>query len=564
MSRQPVAFLFKLWPSFADLAFAMPMVFLFGRMQGTGTLLLDGDTGWHIRTGQWVAAHHGVPLRDIFSFTKAGDPWYAWEWLSDLVFAWLNGFGGLRGVVLFSVFLLALTFALLFRLVRAHSNVIVAMLITVIAADASSGHWLARPHLFTLLFVVLFYGALERVREGRERLWGVPYLAILPAATLLWTNLHGGFFVGIAMLAIYGAGEVLEIVLLGERRPRPGSWSKALRYWASALGCLAASLINPYGYRLHLHMVAFLRDPFNSQHIQEYLSPDFQSAGAVFFEMLLVMAALAAAWNLSRGRFTPALLLAVFAHAALLARRNVPIFALVAAVPVAGAIEEWLDGLPEWKVAGWLRRTARNFARLAASTGRTDSLTGQWGLVSAVSLVLVAALLYAPNPPGKFRAEFDPRKFPAAALATLRSDPSARIFTEDQWGDYLIWNLYPAQRVFVDGRMDFYGVDFEEKYIELLNANYNWETILRRFGVNTILLPVSAPLGGVLKQSSRWRLVFDDGVALVFRPAVEKVLPPAGGAPGSVAHHDSGRSRDRKVTKTEARDLAITPNQCKT
>src|SRR5271157_3494620 len=134
MPRQPAAFLFKLWPSFADLAFVMPMVFLFGRMHGTGTLLLDGDTGWHIRTGQWIAAHHGVPLRDIFSFTKAGDPWYAWEWLSDLVFAWLNGFGGLRGVVLFSVFLLALTFALLFRLVRAHSNAIVAILITVLAA----------------------------------------------------------------------------------------------------------------------------------------------------------------------------------------------------------------------------------------------------------------------------------------------------------------------------------------------------------------------------------------------------------------------------------------------
>ncbi len=78
------------------------------------------------------------------------------------------------------------------------------------AAAASSIHWLARPHLFTLFFVVLFYAALEHVREGRTRLAGIPYLAILPAATVLWTNLHGGFFVGILMIAAYGAGELLN------------------------------------------------------------------------------------------------------------------------------------------------------------------------------------------------------------------------------------------------------------------------------------------------------------------------------------------------------------------
>lgn len=201
MERQRAPFIFKLWPSFADLAFLLPMVFLFGRMHGATTLLSDCDTGWHIRTGEWIVANHAVPLRDIFSFSKPGDPWYAWEWLSDVVFAWLTGHGGLRAVVLFSIVLLSLTFTLLFRLVRGKSNVIVAIMITVVAAAASTMHWLARPHLFTLLFLVLFYTALEHVKEGKERLAGVPYLAILPVATVLWTNLHGGFVTGILMIA---------------------------------------------------------------------------------------------------------------------------------------------------------------------------------------------------------------------------------------------------------------------------------------------------------------------------------------------------------------------------
>ena len=197
-------------PSFTDFAFLMPILFLFGRMNGLKTLLGDCDTGWHIRTGEWISANHAVPAHDIFSFSKPGDPWFAWEWLSDVLFAWINAHGGLRALVIFAILLLSTTFTLLYFLVRRRSNHIVAICVTMLAAAASSIHWLARPHLFTLLFTVLLYGALENVRAGRTRLAGVPYLAIFPAATVLWTNLHGGFFVGIIMIFVYGVAELLE------------------------------------------------------------------------------------------------------------------------------------------------------------------------------------------------------------------------------------------------------------------------------------------------------------------------------------------------------------------
>ena len=100
-------FAVKLLPSLADFAFLMPIVFLFGRMDGVKTLLSDCDTGWHIRTGEWILANGWVPTRDMFSFSKPGAPWYAWEWLSDILFAKLNALGGLQAVVLFSIVLLS-------------------------------------------------------------------------------------------------------------------------------------------------------------------------------------------------------------------------------------------------------------------------------------------------------------------------------------------------------------------------------------------------------------------------------------------------------------------------
>jgi hypothetical protein len=105
----------------------------------------------------------------------------------------------------------------------------------------------------------------------------------------------------------------------------------------------------------------------------------------------------------------------------------------------------------------------------------------------------------------------------------------------------------------VDGRSDFYGDDFENKYIDVLNVKHDWEKILDGFGVNTILMPPSAPLSGALKESSRWRVVYDDGVALIFRPT-----PQAAGNQASVAFLADGAGRDREVTKTSTSDQAIT------
>ena len=134
-----------------DFAFLMPIVFLFGRMDGVKTLLSDCDTGWHIRTGEWIRGQpRGARARYLF-FSKPGGPWFAWEWLSDVLFAWLNGSGGLAAVVLFAILLLCVD---LHAAVPAGAAEVATpswrSCVTMVAAAASSVHWLARPHLFTL------------------------------------------------------------------------------------------------------------------------------------------------------------------------------------------------------------------------------------------------------------------------------------------------------------------------------------------------------------------------------------------------------------------------------
>ena len=559
MDARQSKFAVRLLPSLTDFAFLMPLVFLFGRMEGAKTLLADGDTGWHIRTGEWILAHHAVPRTDIFSFSKPGEAWYAWEWLADVIWAWLHSHGGLALLALACAMLLSATFTIVFRVARRRSNPIIAIAVTMAAAADSSLHWLARPHLFTLLFLALFCLVLEQVRSGRERFGRVPYLVLLPGAMLLWTNLHGGFFVGIVVIAAYGIGELLKVALSpdqGERRP---AWRRARNYLLAAAGCMAASLVNPYSYHLHQHVLRYLRDPYQSRYIMEFLSLNFHHPMGMFFEITLLAGAVAAYWHASRGRFIEPVVILVWGHGALLASRNLPIFAIASAPFVASAIAEGLARLPASNVAAWLKSAALKFNGVASELADTDSIR-RWHVASAAGAAVVAALLLAPNPPRPFQAVFDPRTFPARAVEMLSGDPQARIFSLDQWGDYLIYKRYPQGKVFIDGRSDFYGAEFGRKAMDAQTVKYDWERTLNRFGVDTVLLPPTVPLAGALKESRRWRLAYDDGVALVFRSLANRgggamnpvsATAESGQAPSPAARGGDGTSRDREITKTK-------------
>src|ERR1019366_6443367 len=184
---------------------------------------------------------------------------------------------------------------------------------------------------------------------------------------------------------------------------------RAKRFFLCAGACLAASLINPYTYRLHVHLFEYLRDSYASQHIIEFFSLSFHHPAAIFFESMLLLAAVSGFWYARRGRYTESLLLLVFGHLGLLA----------APPPVAGMVQAWLNGLPELELAQWVRRTAAKFNQMAARTAETDRIP-RWHLVSVLGVAMVAALLFAPAPPKRFRAEFDPQSYPAKAIEALQ------------------------------------------------------------------------------------------------------------------------------------------------
>jgi len=502
-----------LLPSLTDVAFLIPVIALFARLDGAKYLLGDGDTGWHVRTGEWILANGRIPHADIFSFTKPGQPWFAWEWLWDLAFGWMHQHWGLAAVVLVSTALLGVVFAAVYRLTLWKcNNPLVAIAVTTLACLGSCVHWLARPHLWSWIFLIAFLVILEAAQTGRKRL-----LLWLPVLTAVWTNVHGGFVAGIGLVITWAIGEWIAAGVEADPEARLLAMARAKRYAVTALACLAASLLNPYGYQLHVHIVQYLFDPFQYANIEEFLSLNFQHPMGKYIALSVLLGGAAAAWSVYRRRFPYALTLTAGAYLALVSVRNVPIYLLLAAGPVAWFLQEMLDRLPAADVAARVRDAAVHTKAFAAELGVMERI---WRVpVVPVATMFVLGLLFRAQVGERFRAEYDHKRYPTQLIDTLKAPEYSRgVFADDEWGDYLVYRLYPyGFKDFVDGRSDFYGAKFDEAYIDTIRCKWNWESLFDKYRIHTVILPVDAPLAGILKQTARWRVVHDDHVAIMFR-----------------------------------------------
>jgi hypothetical protein len=525
----------RVLPCLTDLVFLFPAFLILFILRGTSTLLADGDTGWHIRTGEWILQHRTVPVVDLFSFTKPDAVWFSWEWGWDLLFAPIHQAWGLAGVAFVNLVVLCLISALLYRLVRrCCENDVLAMLFTTIALAGSTIHWLARPHLFSWLFVLLFSHAFVSAEKGnRKVLW------YLPVLTLAWVNIHGAFFIGIFMVLTSAVSEVLAVLMKGKRISWRVAYRQARPYLLCAAACLGASFINPYTWHLHRHVLGYLRDFRLLDQIQEYQSISFHHGVAVFFEGMLLLGAAATVWCLKRARFGPAILILAWAHLALVSARNIPIFLFIAAPWVACMAR---DAVSSFRWTGWLSSFRAALAEIYAELQPMERIK-RWHLVSVLAVLCMACSVAKGN--HNLQAEFDTKNFPAPAIPIIQAMKDPHVFTYDQWGDYLIYRLYPSIRVFVDGRGEYYGADFLTGCQHILNARYDWEAELKRFGVDTVLLRVDTPLVEALKRSRNWKLVFDDGSLIIFRAGFKTerqiTAPPQRQIRFSPVFHNGGK-----------------------
>jgi hypothetical protein len=496
-------------PSVADLIFvALLSALVFTPL--AVRLLGDAGIGWHIRTGQQILATHAIPHTDTFSSTMGGKPWFAWEWLYDVVVGRLEATLGLNGVVWFTAVLIAAVFAWTFRLLMSRAtNVLFALVLVLLAVSASTIHFLARPHVVSWLFTLAWFwildsselGSLVGNRRGPGRLW------LLPLLMLVWVNVHGGFLIGFVLLGIFWLAAVWNW-----SRAKEGRLEEMLQKVAAAkrardlvwIGLLssAASLVNPYGWKLHAHVLSYISNRFLMDHIDEFQSPNFHGIAQRCFLVLLLITFATVATRGLQLRMSTGLTVLFAVYAGLYASRNIPVSSVLLALAVG----------PLLPPGGFAHDF---FQRMSAMEARQRGHA--WPMLALIVTFAIAVNGGRVGSNLLMDAHFGGKRMPVEAVNFLEKYAvKGPVLSPDYWGGYLIYRLSPATKVVVDDRHDLYGEDFFEYYLKLVHAEPGWDEFLREHDTRCILLPKESPLTNALNQASKWKTIYVDDSAVVF------------------------------------------------
>jgi len=457
----------------------LSMVFVLAVRQSVS---IDPDLWWHLKAGQQIIDTRSIPHTDDYSFTKQGSEWVAHEWLSEVIMDAIYRVSGLTGLV--TIFSLIIVIALWLTYRRCEGRPYAASIAIVLGAAASSPLFGIRPQMLTLLLASIYIFLLEQL-DTRRIWWLVPLM-------LLWVNLHAGFALGLALIALYIVRAVLD-----------GEWNRMRPLLIVLVLSTAMVPLNPNGFRMFSYPYETLTSPSMAALIQEWASPDFHKTTYLPLAILLLGTFAAMALSPTRPRLGEIFLVLVTALAALRSIRHIPIFSLFA-VPVL----------------------AKYMWAIAKDRGWDKLLTGAEARPTGLKLLINIILLLAPVALAITRVwDFasHQRKYvavrnPVAAVEFFKSHRlPGPIYNRYGWGGYLIYQLYPEYRVYIDGRADVYGDAFFTEAMQMYDGVGNWKEPLDRYGIQTVIIDTNVALSTALRNDNEWSRAYEDDQAVIFQ-----------------------------------------------
>jgi len=434
--------------------------------------IIDLDLWLHIKAGATIVGARAIPLVDIFSFTRSGALWINHEWLFQVITFLTHEAGGPDGLILMQSIVLIGLFLLLFFIGNdgVRENFLFIFVILYLTLLGTAYRFSIRPDLFSLFFVILYLFILRGWSTYKAHaLW------ILPLLQVFWTNMHGFFFLGPAIVLIFLAGELIKMFL-----PWPASWKESGRCDSRQIRdltliffcCVLASAVNPQGLTGVAYPFLVGRQLAEGgsiifEHIQELRAPItlkniLDPSHFLYLKVLILVSLFSFRFNARRVNITEGILWLIFLGLGLSAIRNMAYFCIVAAYVIFQNTNRAFEGGKTW-----------------------PKLPPKPLLRQGLTLLTVAGLIFFPLKGAERQintATFNfntyelkssflglaNRRYPEKAVSFLLKEKlPERLFNDFNSGAYLVGRTFPQRRVFIDGRTELYGADFFRDYVEM-------------------------------------------------------------------------------------------------
>lgn len=452
---------------------------------------VDNDLWGHLYFGKEILQAGELPLKNIYSYTAPDHPWINHEWLAEVIFYGTYSLLGSPGLILLKVVVGGGIVWMLNGIIGKGAHPPLVRILTLIWTMALlAPGFNVRPQIFTYLlfaaFLSLFFHA---QKKGTAPLYGIPFL------TLLWVNLHGGFVAGLGALCLF---VLMNLMPAASKKGGSALRNKSL---AIVMGLtLIALLINPYGWTL----LKFLwNDLLLDRPITEWKSIPLWGLSFIGFKLALLVVLFSLrrnSWLQWEWVLTLLTAFLAFRH-----QRHTPLFAIAAAPLMAHGLERilhWMEGL---------HKEGRAVAQRPAT---------RWTLT--VGILILAGLqwlwLGKAHIESRFQLVVSPLEYPTqAADFMVRNGIQGNMAVPFDWGEYLIWKLYPGSRVSIDGRYTTaYPDEVIEDTWEWMKGGRGWKRLLEHYPTEIAVTYRGHPVSPLLRRDGKWVYIYSDPVSFIF------------------------------------------------
>lgn len=405
------------------------------------------DLGRHLLLGQLILDCMCVPKTNLFSYTAPTFPFINHHWIPEVVFYLVTQFMSLTALLWVKIVLILTSFLPVLYLAERKSNPLIAVILSIPFIYVFSERFDARPEIFSFVFVSITLYLLSRYRETVNVLFLLP----LPFIQLLWTNSHIYFFVGLLLFSF-----LLMDLVLHKRL--------SLKVITLFIFTCLVTLVNPNGIEGALYpLQVFGNYGYSIVENQNifFLNSFFFNPRILVFELLALLALICIGAHLKSRSYFSALCILFAVTAGFLMIRNFPLFVLIALPGIAQSVF--------------------HIQKKLSVKVRKQALVGLMGII--VLFASVHVVRFAQSPYFGLQYIYGAEKAVDFFEEKRLSGP---MFNNFDIGSYLIYRLYPQERVFVDGRPEAYPAEFFDEYKKMQVDPEFFKKQAIRYSINTI------------------------------------------------------------------------------
>ena len=427
----------------------------------------DPDLWGHVQYGREVLRDGTLPRTTTWSFAAEGAQWVNHENIAELLLAWTADSFGMPGLPAMKLILAIIILGLMMWTARQENCGWLAIGVTVfLVAINLQFHWHFRPQILSYVSLAAMLAIWQRAFHCSNGLYcdaEIPQLHrrmqvlwLLPALMCFWTNSHGGFAAGVAMMVAYHGMVALQLLFAFGRQ---AAKTVGLLIAVTVIS-IAATFLNPYGATLWKFMLAALKLP--RPEIADWGPLELWTFESIRFWMLLIVAVGGFTVVLRQHRLkiltsqflSQSILMLLLLWQGMSHCRHLSIVAIVCGffVPLP------LHQLIRFASAGFKRRmteVAQTNTGAEAGVSRTGLLPGNLILVA---VVLLCSLKLVPQ---LTDVTVDRKEFPVAAMQFMHDqDLHGKVVVTFNWAQYAI-GCFAEQHdpdrqslVAVDGRFE--------------------------------------------------------------------------------------------------------------